>query len=240
MMPIDPRHRIVAAVLFSFTVAVSDAFVTLLAAIVFSVFLIGMARLNLQAVMRRMLIVLGFILLIWVVLPFTYDGDTLWHIGSLHLMRPGVVLSGRITLKSITILLALITLVATMPVNTMGYALNSLGLPDKIVYLLLITYRYFFVIEQEYDRLVRAAKIRGFYPRTNIHTYRTYAYLIGMLFVRASVRANRVHKAMQCRGFKGNFYSLRVFPPHRRNVIFSSVMTGFVIGLICLECRIFG
>ena len=66
-------------------------------------------------------------------------------------------------------------------------------------------------MKQEYERLLRAAKARGFKPKTNMHTYRTYAYLVGMLLVRAVERAERVHKAMICRGFRGRFYSLHKF-----------------------------
>ena len=232
---IDPRHKIMAAAAFSFIVAVSVEFSTLLVAIAFSVLLVGMARLDLRAVAGRVLVVLGFILLIWVVLPLTFEGEVMGRIGPLTFMRPGVILAGQITLKSIAISLTFISLVGTMPVTTMGYALNRLRLPDKIVCLLLITYRYFFVIAQEYERLVRATKIRGFHPRTNIHTYKTYAYLIGMLFVRASSRADRVQRAMLCRGFKGIFYTLHEFPPHRRNLIFSAAITVFVFGLVWLE-----
>jgi cobalt/nickel transport system permease protein len=126
-------------------------------------------------------------------------------------------------------------LVATMTIATLGHAMNNLRLPDKIVFLLLITYRYFFVIEQEYNRLSTAMKIRGFRPKTDLHTYKTFAYLVGMLFVRASDRAVRVHQAMKCRGFNGKFHSLHVFPPHRRNKVFSGVMSFVVFGLAFLE-----
>ena len=59
------------------------------------------------------------------------------------------------------------------------------------------------VLEEEYQRLARAARIRGFRAGTDLHTYRTYAYLVGMLFVRAADRAERVRNAMLCRGFNG-------------------------------------
>ena len=102
-----------------------------------------------------------------------------------------------------------------MPLATLGYALNRLRVPDKIVHLLLMTYRYVFVLEQEYQRLMRAVKIRGFQPATNLHTYRTYAYVVGMLFVRAAERAERVQQAMLCRGFKRKFYCLQEFKADR-------------------------
>ena len=115
------------------------------------------------------------------------------------------------------------------------HALGCLGLPDKLVYLLLITYRYVFVMEQEYQRLTRAMKIRGFRPGTNLHSYQSYAYLVGMLFVHASVRADRVSKAMKCRGFTGIFHSLRQFDPNPGNLLFTVIMSLIIILMTTVE-----
>jgi cobalt/nickel transport system permease protein len=126
-------------------------------------------------------------------------------------------------------------LVTTTGFVTLGHAMDRLHIPGKIVHLLLMSYRYIFVIEQEYQRLARAAKIRGFQPGTNIHTYKAYAYMIGMLFVRAAARADRVYRAMRCRGFDGRFYCLAEFPAHPRNWIFAALMSLSIIGLVILE-----
>jgi cobalt/nickel transport system permease protein len=129
-------------------------------------------------------------------------------------------------------------LVATMPFATAGHALHRLRVPDKIVHLLLMTYRYIFVLEQEYLRLGRAAAIRGFRPGTNLHTYRTYAYLVGMLFVKAVDRAERVRAAMLCRGFKGRFYSLQEFRAGSGGAAFLLLMSAAVLGIVALEVGI--
>jgi cobalt/nickel transport system permease protein len=93
----------------------------------------------------------------------------------------------------------------------MGRALSDLRVPSKIVHLVFLTYRYIHVINMEYRRLIKAAKIRGFHPGNNLHTYRTYAYLVGMLLVKSYERAERVRAAMLCRGFRGKFYDLMEF-----------------------------
>jgi cobalt/nickel transport system permease protein len=182
-----------------------------------------------------MVIVNALILLLWLVLPLTFKGEVLTRIGSFAIYRPGVVLAAQITLKSNAILLAFIALIATMSLATLGHALHRLAVPEKIVHLLLMTYRYIFVIEQEYLRLIRAAKIRGFRPGTNANTYRTYSYVIGMLFVRAAARAERVHQAMLCRGFNGKFYSLQEFQTTAASWIFSIIMMLLIIALIVME-----
>jgi cobalt/nickel transport system permease protein len=232
---IDPRFRLGAALVLSFTTALSNHFLTLTLALMVSLFLIPLARLNAQAVIRRMVVVWGFLIFIWIMLPLTFGGEELLRIGPMHLSLGGIFLAGRITLKSFAILFFFIALVSTLDFATLGYALQSFRVPAKLIHLLLLTYRYVFVIEQEYLKLLRAAKIRCFRPGTNLHTYKTYAYLVGMLFIRASDRAGRVYHAMRCRGFKGKFYCLREFSVSRKDWIWAAVMLICVLGLAAVE-----
>jgi cobalt/nickel transport system permease protein len=232
---LDPRIRLSLTVLYSFVVALSYQFTVLIPALSLSLILILLSRVNTQEVLKRLVIVNALILLLWLVLPFTFKGETLTRLGSFAIYRPGVILAAQITLKSNTILLAFIALIATMSFSTLGHAMYRLRVPEKIVYLLLMTYRYIFVIEEEYLRLMRAAKIRGFRPGTNANTYRTYSYVIGMLFVRAAARAERVHQAMRCRGFNGKFYSLQEFQTSSASWAFTIMMTAIIVGLIVME-----
>jgi len=232
---IDPRIKIVFAAVGSVLIAISHRFPSLIAALTVSVLIVLLARLDLKEAGKRLLVVFGFLLLLWLVLPLTFEGDPIARIGFLTVNHPGVILAAQITLKSTSILLLLMALISTMNFATLGHALDRLRIPGKMVHLLLMTYRYIFVIEQEYQRLWRAVRIRGFRPTTNIHTYKTYAYLVGMLFIRASERADQVYRAMRCRGFKDRFYCLSDFPSHPRNWIFSILMAFFSITLALLE-----
>jgi len=232
---LSPTLRVAAAAAYSFLVALSHGLPTLTAALLLSIILVFFARLDLRIVMQRLTVVLGFLLLIWVFLPWTYKGKIWFHLGPLAISHPGILLCLEISLKSIAILLAMIALVSTMTTARLGHVLNHLHLPDKLVYLILITYRYIFVIEQEYQRLMRAARIRNFRPGTNLHTYRTYAYLLGMLFVRSADRAKRVHQAMVCRGFSGKFYSLQESTKGYRNWFFALLMSLSLFSMLIIE-----
>ncbi len=232
---LDPRLRVGLTSVYAFVVALSYQFSVLIAALVLSAILMGIAQVSIKAVFKRIVMVNALIFLLWLVLPFTFNGEVLTRIGSFAVYRPGVVLAAQITLKSNAILLAFIALIATMSLATLGHALYRLRVPEKIVQLLLMTYRYIFVIEQEYLRLLRAAKIRGFRPGTNANTYRTYAYVIGMLFVRAVARAERVQQAMLCRGFKGKFHSLQEFQITSASWAFAILMSAIILGLALME-----
>ncbi len=235
MHGVDPRLRVIGAVVFAAVVAVSYEFAVLFAALILSLSMALSARLAFREVVHRLLAPLIFLLLLWAVLPWSYEGDALTTLGPVVITRPGVTLCAQISVKTVSLMVAFMALLATMTVDTLGHAMNRLRLPDKMVYMLLITYRYLFVIEQEYQRLVRAMKIRNFHPKTNLHSYRTYAYLVGMLFVRASERARRVHGAMICRGFNGRFVSLRGYPPRLRNPVFCLFAVLSLVMLVALE-----
>lgn len=231
----DPRFRVVIAMLYTMLIAVSNEFTTLFFCLLLSILLVMVTRLQVFQVGKRLLLVNGMILLFWVILPLTTAGESLALLGPVSLSKQGIMLAARLTLKSNSILLALIALVATCPITTVGFAMKSLGIPEKLVYLFLITCRYLFELEQEYQRLIMAAKIRCFRPGNNLHTYRTFAYLIGMLFVRASVRGERVYQAMCCRGFNGRLYILHDFKASVTDWIFLSGSALLITTLGILE-----
>ena len=232
---VDPRLKIVFAVMLSCVVAVANSLITLSVGLITGLMLIVLARLDGRAVLKRLAVVFGFMALIWVVLPVTYPGPAIIVVGPLQVSQPGVMLCLKITLKSIAILSILIALVATTTLSTIGSALHRLGVPGKLVYLLVMTYRYIFVIENEYQRLMRAARIRGFRPGTNIHSYKTFAYLTGMIFIRASARAENVYHAMLCRGFNGQFHNLGPVIPYTQNRAFTVLTTAALIVILGLE-----
>jgi len=232
---LDPRIKIIVAVLFSVVVAVSPSLPAILLALGVSLFLIALARLSLREVFYRLLLANGLILFLWLLLPFTYEGNTLFTVGPLVGTKEGVLYASRITVKCNAILLAMIALLATTPICTLGHAMSELHFPDKIIHLFLFTYRYVHVISQEYHRLANAMRIRGFMPRTNTHTYRSYAYLVGMLLVRSYDRAERIHKAMLCRGFDGRYYALRRFSVKTGDILWLSLMLATILGLAIVQ-----
>jgi len=232
---VNPRLKVVFALLYSVVIALSSNVLILSASLITSAVMVMVARLQAREVLKRLTVLMGFVLLIWLLVPLTYPGSALFNLGPLGFSGPGVRLAAQISLKSTSILLSLMALLATMSIATLGHVLRDLGVPDKLVYLLLITYRYVFVIEQEYQRLLRAMRIRGFKPGTNLHSYRSYAYLAGMLIVHAWSRADRVSKAMKCRGFTGQFHTLWQVQPDPRNRSFALIMSLIILFLATVE-----
>ena len=232
---LDPRVKIIVAVLFSVTVALSWKFVVLFSSLALSILLIAFSRIPIRKALHRLLLVNGFILFLWLFLPLSYSGEAWFSIGPLSVTKAGILYAGRITIKCNAILITMIALLATTPVFTLGNAMKKICFPDKLVNLFLFTYRYIYVIFQEYRRLLNAMKIRAFRPGTNIHTYRSYAYLVGMLLVKSYDRAESIHKAMLCRGFNGTYYTLSQFSIKPGDIFYLLFMLATILGLITLQ-----
>jgi cobalt/nickel transport system permease protein len=197
--------------------------------------LLFLARLPLGRVLVRLMMVNGLILFLWLLLPFSVGGEVIWKLGPFAATREGISLATLITIRSNIIVLAFLALVSTTPVFALGYAMAGLGIPDKMVQLFFFTYRYIHVIYEEYQRLMKALKVRGFRAKSNIHTYRTYAYLVGMLLVKSYERAERVREAMLCRGFKGRFYTLYEFSVTKSDIALTVILFSGIGVMALLE-----
>ena len=114
--------------------------------------------------------------------------------------------------------------VNTAPLEATFKAAHALRLPGIIVQLMLLTYRYLFVLSAEFARLRIALRVRGYRNRVNRHSYRTIGHVAGTLLVRGSERAERVGQAMRCRGFDGRFRSLTEFHAKWTDVVFFVVV----------------
>ena len=231
----DPRIRLICGLAITVPASLLTDSQAVWLTLAFGLLLIKIARLNLIQILNRLLVVNVFVAFLWFFLPFSTPGYPLWSIGPLNVTQEGIDLALLITIKSNAIVLTLMALLGSIPIQDLGPALQQLKMPDKLCHILLFTYRYVFVIHQEYSTMRQAMRARGFRPRTNRHTYRAYAWLVGMLLVRSWDRAERVTAAMRCRGFQGRFYSLTKFGTRSQDYAFLTGCLLFTAYIIYLE-----
>jgi cobalt/nickel transport system permease protein len=144
------------------------------------------ARLDLRQLGLRVLLVEPFVI----------------GIALLALLRPGglpVFLS--IVAKSTLCLAIMVLLTATTRFTDLLGVLWRVRVPALLVTTLALMYRYLFVLLDESARMQRARRSRTFVP-SRTDAWRGAAEVAGLLFVRASERAERVYLAMCARGWK--------------------------------------
>ncbi len=216
---LDARWKLAALALMGAAAAAVQSLGPALAALAVAMLLAAIARLPPRWLLVR-LGALAITLLPFIVIMPLVEG------------MAGARLAGLLTVKATAVVL--ITLVAigstSMPVAL--HAARALGVPGTLIHVLLLSYRYLFLLAAELDRLRRAVRVRGFRPGMNRHTYRTVGHVIGTLVVRGTERAEGVAHAMRCRGFDGRFRSLAAFQTTAMDVAFLAVLVATASGVI--------
>ncbi len=195
----DARVKLIGAMALSLVLALNSDMRVAVAGCLVNAVLLTLSKPDLQLFLKRFTLVNIFTIFLFISLPLTYNGKDF----------SGIELATLIALKSNAIFFCLLSLVASSNAASLGHAFEHIGLPQKLTFLFLFSYRQLFIINQEYKRLQRAAKLRGFSPRNNLHTYRTYSNLFAMTLVKSWNRAGRIHQAMLLRGFSGKLIPLR-------------------------------
>lgn len=233
---VDPRLRVLAVGVFAVAVVMLESFVALGFALALAVAALIHVRLPLGRTIRQVVTVDTFMIFVLISLPFTTPGETAFTLFGFPATWEGIADGFRIALKANAIVLAMLTLVGTIGPVELGHTLARLRVPAMLVHLLLFTIRYIEVLHAEYQRLRIAMRTRGFCARTDLHTLRTFGYLIGMLLIRALDRSERIMQAMRCRGFNGAFPLL--YDPTfvaRRDVTFGLAVVAVLVALFALE-----
>lgn len=235
MNRIDPRVRLLTATLLAFTIAFSVHYVSLLITLPVAFLLVHMAGVPLRQTVKRLSEINFFMLFLFLFFPFSVKGDTLFQLGIFSYSMQGFEKSLLIALKANTIMISVTGLVGTMEAATLGRSMQCVGVPKKFVHLFLFMVRYIDVIGGEFVRLRNAMKLRSFQTTLNMHTFKSYGNLIGMVLVRSIERSERIMDAMKCRGFNGTFYSHARFQFRRADLFFVVIMLPLIAGLVWLE-----
>lgn len=188
-------------------------------------------------VLRRLAALGGLLLLLVLVLPLTSPprpGDTilLLPLGQgIHLRLAGVFLALTIACKAGSIALLMEPMFAATELATTLQGCAALGLPPSLIQMILLCHRYLFVLHEELRRMLRAMRVRGFVPGTNLATLRTTGNGLGMLFIRSFERTERVHAAMLCRGYRGQLPHPASPPPRLGDWVkgVGVVLSGLVV-----------
>ncbi|MEW5786753.1 MAG: cobalt ECF transporter T component CbiQ [Pseudomonadota bacterium] len=208
---LDPRARLAASLALTLTAALARGAEAPALILAVGFVCTILAQPSWKHVLRQAMAVNGFIALLWLLLPLTAPGPEIATPLGLAVSRPGLDMAALITLKANAVFFCVLALLATIPVTALGQAMTALGIPAKLAFLFVFTYRYVHVLAEEYARMRQVAALRGFEPATDRRTYRTYGALVAMVLVRGHDRAQRVYQAMLLRGFQGSFPSLHRF-----------------------------
>ncbi|GAA1570462.1 cobalt ECF transporter T component CbiQ [Kribbella sancticallisti] len=214
LIAVDSRiHRLPAQVkivaLFVFVLAVvSTPAGVFWAFALYAVLLLGcvlLAKLPPLIVMKRLAVETPFIVFA-LVLPFVATGPRIEVLG-LSLSQSGVLGSWNVLAKGTLGVIAAIVLSASTAPRELLAGLERLRLPATLVAILSFMVRYLSVVSDDLHRMRIARESRGYAGGRAGHL-KAMAGGVGALFVRSFERGERVHLAMQSRGYTGRMPQL--------------------------------
>ena len=229
MHRIDPRVKMFFALALSIIIAITHKLPVAIGGLVLAAALVIISRLVMKHLISRIFVANIFILFLWLILPFSVPGRTVFEIAGLTASFEGIHYTLLITVKCNAIILLNVALLSTSTISDLVHAMRHFRIPDKLIHIFFFLYRYANVMVGEYDVLQRTLKVRGFKPNTSVHTYRTYGAVIGTLLVRGHDRSEQIHRAMVCRGFRGKYWLLEHFVMDLRDYLATGILGVIVI-----------
>lgn len=199
----EQRSKLVALIALIFAFAFVDRLFLLPMVILVTVVLYALSKLPLSFLLTRLRYPGLFILAVLVLVLFASSGDTvLFRIGPLAVNQEGVEAVLLIATRFLCILTVSLILFGTAPFLTSIRAMRSLRLPDVIVDMMLLAYRYLEEFGETRTTMQRAMRMRGFESdRFSFRNLSLWAGLAGSLLIRSYDRSERVYQAMRLRGY---------------------------------------
>lgn len=231
----EPRCKLIGLVVLIFAFAfVEDWHLVPLMLSVTAVIYI-LSKLPLRFLLLRLRYPGIFILAVVAVLPFLSGSTILWQWGIFTLRQEGLLAVILIGGRFFSIVILGLVLFSTTPFLTTVKTMRSLGLPNLLADLLLLSYRYLFDLAGMLTTMRQAMRLRGFRSRRqsrvwlipNSKDLQQLASLAGTLFLRSYEQSDRIYHAMRLRGY-GQPAQTR-FPKQRVN---QPAHLGSALGLV--------
>ena len=236
---LDPRTKFVAVFLYILALALTSLAVWPVFAVYFVLIavLILLSRVPALYILKRSLLIIPFVLLIAVFIPFFKGGDTFasftvwtWHVSASY---HGLQVLVTILVKAWLSVLSLILLTSTTKITDLLRGLEQLRLPRVMVMILSFMYRYIFILTDEVLRMKQARDSRNF-GGSRLWRIKTVGKMAGTLFIRSYERGERVYTAMAARGYDGQTRTLR-----QLNFGLSDLLFGAGFGLVVILTLIY-
>ena len=242
----DARIKLVMALGFIFaTTSIPPGKWTGFAAMIALVWIAaGASHVGLVRVFLRSLVAIPFIL---IALPtvFTKPGAPIFELDlalfALTGTQEGLDFFISVLLKSWTSVTAAVVLTATTPPLRLLEALRSIRVPAVLVAIVMLMYRYLFVLVEEAQSMMRAraARSAAIGPKSGgslVWRAKSAGGMAGSLFIRTLDRSERIYMAMVARGYDGTLRQADS-APLRRDALVALALALCMFGAVAVAAR---
>lgn len=208
MHRLDPRAKLLAclALIIAAVTVPIGAYTSMLALIAVAIAWLVLAQLPPRVVAKRLLAAAPFVVFVAIFVPFARRdpyGPAIFLAG-LRLPVAGMHALASMLLGALTAITALVALSATTPMHALTRGMRKLGVPALLTTLIVVTWRYLFLLRDEVRNMRVARDSRGYSGRW-FWQAGVIGRMLGSLFLRTLERSERMQTALNSRGFTGVF-----------------------------------
>lgn len=129
-------------------------------------------------------------------------------------------------LKGFFTVIASYFLITTTSIENICSALKMLHIPNILITVIMLIYRYIIVFFKEVERIWTAYQMRA--PKQNGVNFKAWGSMIGSLMIRSIDKAQMVYESMELRGFNPETFFVKTQKITKRDVLY------LIIGMVLL------
>ena len=176
--------------------------------VLWPVLMFTISGVNVRTCFYKLRIVLPLVMAVGLFNPL-FDRAPMLYLGSLP-VSGGVVSMLSLMLKGVLCLMMSFLLIATTPSDSLCAALRKLHVPNILVTLLLLTFRYVGVMTEELAIMTDAYRLRA--PGQKGVHISAWGSFLGQALLRSMDRAQELYSSMLLRGYEGEFRYAKTAP----------------------------
>lgn len=182
--------------------------------------------LSIKNCIKRLKIVLFFLIIIGIANPIL-DRQVVTFIGIIPITT-GMISALTLILKGIFAIISSYFLIVTTGVENICYALKKLHIPNILITIFMLVYRYIIVLLKEVQKIWIAYSLRA--PKQKGIHFKAWGSMIGSLMIRSIDKAEVIYQAMELRGFSPDNFFMKNQKIDRTSIIY--FMAGLLLLLI--------
>ncbi|MEW9076844.1 cobalt ECF transporter T component CbiQ [Terrisporobacter glycolicus] len=187
-------------------------YISLLVIGIMSFVIVGIAKIEFKDYIHFIKIPLVFLILsiIMILLNFSKDKESLLYsinIGSLYIgvSNESIVSSTRLFFRALSCLTCIYFIMLTTPFNQLIFVFKKLHLPDIVLEISMLMYRFIFIFMEEVSDIRKSQELRFGYINLK-NGYNSFGLLVNMLFKRMMIRYDEMSIVLDMKLYDGTFY----------------------------------
>ena len=187
-------------------------YISLLIILTMSFIIVGVAKIELKDYIHFIKIPITFLIIsiIMILINFSNDKDILLYsieIGSLYVgvSVESINSATHLFFRALSCLTCIYFIMLTTPFNQLIFVFKKLHLPDIVLEIAMLMYRFIFIFMEEVADIRKSQELRFGYINLK-NGYNSFGLLVSMLFKRMMIRYDEMSIALDMKLYDGTFY----------------------------------